>query len=112
MDAVGTLVGWVEESWRKKEITGTICMDVAAAFPSVARGCLLRRLREMKVDEDIVSWTGSFMKERRVKMVIDGRGENEIEVTTGLPQGSSVSPIFHHIRQRGSSGRRGHRISP
>ena len=112
MDAVGTLVEWVEESWRKKEITGAICMDVAAAFSSVARGCLLRRLREMKVDEDIVSWTGSFMKERRVKMAIDGREENEIEVTTGLPQGSLVSPIFHHIRQRGSSGRRGHRISP
>lgn len=56
MEAVGTLVGWVEESWKEKEIIGAICMDVAAAFPSVARGCLLRRLREMKVDEDIVGW--------------------------------------------------------
>ena len=62
MEAVGTLVGWVEESWKRKEITGAICMDVAAAFPSVARGCLLKRLREMGVDEDLVGWTGSFCK--------------------------------------------------
>ena len=60
-------------------------MDVAAAFPSVARGCLLRRLREMKVDEHIVGWAGSFMQERRVTMVIDGKEEEEVEVTTGLP---------------------------
>lgn len=96
MEAVGTLVGWVEGSWKRKEITGAVCMDVAAAFPSVSRGCLLRRLTEMKVDEDIVGWAGSFMQDRRVRMVIDG-AEEEIGVTTGLPQGSSVSPIIFII---------------
>ena len=56
------MVRGVEESWRRKEITGAICMDVVAAFPSVARKCPVRRLREMNVDEDIlVGWTGSFM---------------------------------------------------
>ena len=72
-------------------------MDVAAAFPSVARGCLLKRLREMKVDEDIVGWTGSFMQDKRVKMVIDEKEEEEMAVTAGPPQGSSVSPILFII---------------
>ena len=58
---------------------------------------LFRSLREIKVDEDIVGWTGSFMQERRVKMVIDGKEEEEIEVTMGLPQGSSVSLILFII---------------
>lgn len=97
VEPVGTLVSWVEESWRKKEITGTICMDVAAAFSSVVRGCLARWLREMNVDEDIVGWTGSFMQERKVRMVIDGREEEELEATTGLPQGSLVSSILFII---------------
>ena len=76
-------------------------MDVAAAFPSVARSCLLRRLREMKVDEDLIRWTGDFMRDRRVRMVIDGVEEEEMEVVTGLPQGSSVSPLLFIIYVRG-----------
>ena len=53
----------------------------------------------MGVDEEIVGWTGSFMQERRprVRMVIDGKEEEETEVTTGLPQGSLVSPILFII---------------
>ena len=51
----------------------------------------------MKVDEDIVRWTGSFMRNRRVRMVIDRREEEDLEVTTGLPQGSLVSPILFVI---------------
>ena len=47
-------------------------MDVAAAFPSVARGCLLRKLRTMEVDENLVNWVDSFMRERKVVMSIDG----------------------------------------
>lgn len=99
VEAVGTLVSWVEESWERKEITGALCMDIAAAFPSVARSCLIRRLRETHVDEDIVGWAGSFMQERKVCMVIDGREEREVEVGIGLPhgQGSSVSPILFII---------------
>ena len=51
----------------------------------------------MKVDEDIVGWAGSFMQDKRVSMVIDGQEEEDLEVTTGLPQGSSVSPILFII---------------
>ena len=69
-------------------------MDVAAAFPSVARGCLLRKLRTMKVDENLVSWVDSFMRERKVVMSIDGQESEAKEVETGLPQGSPVSPVL------------------
>ena len=48
-------------------------MDVAAAFPSVARGCLLRKMRAMGIDEDLVGSTDSFMRDRRVIMSVDGQ---------------------------------------
>ena len=97
VEAVGRLIGWVEDGWKRKEITGALCMDVRAAFPSVARGCLLRRMREMEVDEELVRWTDSFMSDRRVRMVVDGGEGQEIGVITGLPQGSSVSPLLFNI---------------
>lgn len=60
-------------------------MDVAAAFPSVARGCLLRKMRSAGVGECLVHWIDSFMRDRRVAMSLDGRDGEEMEVTTGLP---------------------------
>ena len=90
-------MGWVESGWQRKEITGALCMDVAAAFPSVARGCLIKRMRKMRIDEELVRWVSSFMQDRRVRMVIEGKEEEEIEVITGLPQGSSVSPLLFNI---------------
>ena len=74
-------------------------MDVEAAFPSLARKCLVRRMREIKVDEDLVGWTDSFMQERRVRMAIDGVESEELKVSTGLSQGSSVPHPVHHLRQ-------------
>ena len=44
----------------------------SAAFPGVARGCLLRKMRNMGIDKNLVDWTDSFMRDRRV-MSVDGQ---------------------------------------
>lgn len=72
-------------------------MDVAAAFPSMARGCLLLKMRGAGVDECLVRWTDSFLRGRRVTMSVNGQDSEEMEVTTGLPQGSPVSPVLFAI---------------
>ena len=61
----------MEQAWKRKEISGALSMGVAAAFPSVDKRCLLRKMRNMRIGEDLVGWTSSFMQERRVQMVID-----------------------------------------
>ena len=66
-------------------------MDAAATFPSVARGCLLRKMRTMGIDECLVKWADSFMRINRVIMSQDGEA---MEVTTGMPQGSPTSPVL------------------
>ena len=73
---------------------GALMMDVAAAFPSVARGCLLRKMRSMELDENLVEWVDSFMKGRKVVMSVDGQEGEAKEVATGLPQGSPVSLVL------------------
>ena len=72
-------------------------MDVAAAFPCVARGCLLRKMRAMGNDECSVTWTDSFTRDRRVIMSVDGWEREPMEVATGLPQGSPISPVVFAI---------------
>ena len=94
VDAVGVAIAQVQEVWKRGVIAGAILMDVAAAFPSVARGCLLRKMRRAGVDECLVRWTDSFMRDRRVIMSVDGQDGQEMGVSTGLPQGSPVSPVL------------------
>ena len=47
VDAVGVLMTEVQQA-------AALCMDVAAAFPSVARECLMRKMRTMGLDENLV----------------------------------------------------------
>ena len=78
-------------------MVGALLMDVSAAFPSVARDCLVRRMRDLKLDENLVQWTDSFIQNQRVIMNINGHDGRLEEVTIGLPQGSPVSPVLFGI---------------
>jgi ribonuclease HI len=104
VDAAGVLMSTVQEAWSRGKVAAALMMDVEAAFPSVARECLLRKMREIGLDEGLVGWVDSFMRDRRVRMVVDGQEGDEMEVTTGLPQGSPVSPILFAIYIAGVHG--------
>ena len=90
VDAVGLAMARTQEAWSKGKIVGALLMDVAAAFPSVAKDCLVKRMRELGLDENLVEWTNSFMEDRYVIMNIEGQDGERESVTTGLPQGSPV----------------------
>ena len=96
MDAVGVTIAQAQEAWRRGCIVGALLMDVAAAFPSVARGCLLK-MRKAGDDECLVRWTDSFMRNRRFIMSVDGQDSKAVSVTNGLPQGSPISPALFAI---------------
>ena len=88
VDAVGVTIAQVQVAWGRGCI---LLMDVKAAFPSVARGCLLKKMRKAGVDECLVRWTDSLTRDRRVTMSVDGQDGEAVGVTTGLPQRSSIS---------------------
>ena len=58
-----------------------------AAFNKVSQQVLSRRLGELGIVPDLIRWTDSFMSDRRVKFVLEGREGEEYEVETGVPQG-------------------------
>ena len=49
-------------------------------------------MRDMKIDENLVQWVDSFMRDRKVILNVDGQEDEPRAATTGLPQGMSVSP--------------------
>ena len=97
IDAVATLVHTVQEKWEEKKLAAALFMDVKGAFDHVSKGQLLTRMIELGIDGDLVTWTGLFLTNRRVQLVIDGHDNKEREIETGIPQGSPVSPILFLI---------------
>jgi hypothetical protein len=54
-------------------------------------------MRQAKMDENLVQWTGSFMSGYKVEITINGDLGLGINTNTGLPQGSPVSPVLFLI---------------
>jgi len=69
-------------------------MDVKSAVDHVSKPVLNRRLLELGIEPDLVRWTDSFMSDRKVRLVLEGREGEEHEVETGVPQGLPVAPIL------------------
>lgn len=75
VDAVRLAIAQTQEEWGRGRFTGALLMDVAAAFPSVAGGCPLRKMRSMGTDVNLVHWTDSFILDRQVIISVDGQDD-------------------------------------
>jgi hypothetical protein len=86
-----------QEAWKRREIAAVLLMDVKGAFDHVSRWRLLARMVELRIEPNLIPWVGSFMENRRIRMVVDGCELAERDIQTGIPQGSPVSPILFAI---------------
>ncbi len=97
IDAVATLVYNVQERWEEKKLAAALFIDIKGAFNHVSKEQLLTRMIELRIDEDLVTWTSSFLTNRKIQLVIDGHENKVREIETGISQGSLVSPILFLI---------------
>jgi len=63
----------MQQAWQGKKVAGALLMDVKSAFNNVSRPILSRRLGELGIEPDLVRWTDSFMSDRKVRLVLEGR---------------------------------------
>ena len=94
VEAVAVLMNRTQQAWQGKKVAGALLMDVKAAFNNVSRSVLGRTLEELGIEADFIRWTDSFMSDRKVKLVLEGREGEEYGVETGVPQESPVAPIL------------------
>jgi len=105
IDAVGRMMKTVEEAWGRGNTAVVLLMDVKGAFLHVAKGNLIKRMEEMEFEADLIRWVESFMEERKVIMSMDGRDGDIMEVETGVPQRSPVTPVLFVIYLSGLFGK-------
>ena len=71
-----------------------LCMDISGAFDNVSHARLLDNMKKRRIPEIITRWVASFLRERTTTIKVLEGVTPLMEVKTGIPQGSPISPIL------------------
>ena len=87
----------IMEAFDKKEKVLSLSFHIQAAFDAVWHGGLIRKMQIADVPEYIVEWTRFFLAERSFEVNVGYVLSESCAIVTGVPQGSSISPILFSI---------------
>ena len=73
IDTVAVLMNRTQLAWGRKQMAGVLFMDVKSAFNNANKTHLGKCMQVLGIEPDLIRWTGSFMSDRQVKLVLDGR---------------------------------------
>ena len=85
----------VYQSFRNNSILEAVFLDISSAYDSVWRDGLRYKLRNnFNIKGKFYWWIDSFFNNRKGRVVIDGIKSSWKSFKTGVPQGSSLSPLL------------------
>ena len=71
-----------------------VALDISKAFDRVWHAGLLHKLKSYGISGPIFSLISSFLSNRRLRVVLDGKSSQEYPVNAGVPQGSILGPAL------------------
>ena len=71
-----------------------MAVDISKAFDRVWHAVLLHKLKSYGISGQIFSLISSFLSNRQLPVVLDGKSSQEYPVNAGVPQGSILGPTL------------------
>ena len=71
-----------------------VALDISKAFRRVWHAGLLHKLKSYGISVQIFGLISSFLSNRRLQVVLDGKSSQEYPVNAGVPQGSILGPTL------------------
>ena len=91
------LTQYIEDGFENKLITGTVFVDLTAAYDTVNHRALLLKVSKIVRNTTIVQIIESLLSNRRFFVEMDGKRSRWRIQKNGLPQGSVLAPILFNI---------------
>ena len=74
--------------------TRAVALDISKAFDRVWHAGLLHKLKSYGISGQIFGLISSFLSNKRLRVVLDGKSSQEYPVNAGVPQGSILGPTL------------------
>ena len=84
----------IARAFNRSGATRAVALDISKAFDRVWHAGLLHKLKSYEISGQIFSLISSFLSNRRLRVVLDGKSSQEYPVNAGVPQGSILGPTL------------------
>ena len=84
----------IARAFNRSGATRAVALDISKAFDRVCHAGLLHKLRSYKISGQIFGLTYSFLCNRQLQVVLDGKSLQEYPVNAGVSQGSILGPTL------------------
>ena len=78
----------IARAFNKSGATRAVALDISKTFDRVWHAGLLHKLKSYGISGQIFGLFSSFLSNRRLRVVLDGKSSQEYPVNAGVPQGS------------------------
>ena len=87
-DLLAVVSDRIARAFNRSGATRAVALDISKAFDRVWHTGLLHKLKSYGISGQIFSLFSSFLSNRRLQVVLDGKSSQEYPVNAGVPQGS------------------------
>ena len=84
------MFGRIARAFNRSGATRTVALEISKAFDTVRHASLLHK--SYRISGQIFSLISSFLSNKRIQVVLDGKSSQEYPVNAGVPQGSILGP--------------------
>jgi hypothetical protein len=93
--STGDLLAYVTHLWgealEKHGEAIAVSLDISKAFDRVWHDGLIAKLPSFGIPASLCAWISDFLRERSIRVVIDGCSSDLLAINAGVPQGSVLS---------------------
>ena len=84
----------IARAFNRSRATRTVVLDISKAFDRVWHAGLLHKPKSYGISGQIFGRISSFLSNRRLRVVLDGKSSQEYPVNAEVPQGSILGPTL------------------
>ena len=88
-DLIHLMVKMVKDAWRRGEVASLLCLDIKAAFLSMAINVLLQEMRHCGIPEGHVRWFERRLEGRKMTLIFDDYRSETFNIKDGIDQGDT-----------------------